>query len=103
MNRSLWKIVVGRFQEQHRFHGVVGTYFVRNIDYLCVWGDSENHALHDPHEGIGKSKVGCERYNHPMRRVYLDSNATTPMRPEVAAAMIPIFTENFGNPSSIHW
>ncbi|HEY2384324.1 MAG TPA: cysteine desulfurase family protein [Terriglobia bacterium] len=38
-----------------------------------------------------------------MRRVYLDSNATTPMRPEVAAAMMPVFTESFGNASSIHW
>lgn len=38
-----------------------------------------------------------------MRRVYLDSNATTPMRPEVAAAMLPVFTEEYGNPSSIHW
>jgi cysteine desulfurase len=25
------------------------------------------------------------------------------MRPEVAAAMVPVFTEHFGNPSSIHW
>src|SRR4051794_8847852 len=38
-----------------------------------------------------------------MRRVYLDSNATTPMRPEVAAAMLPVFGEDYGNPSSIHW
>ena len=38
-----------------------------------------------------------------MRRVYFDSNATTPMRPEVAAAMLPVFTEDYGNPSSIHW
>src|SRR5262249_24848687 len=38
-----------------------------------------------------------------MRRVYLDSNATTPMRPEVLAAMMPVFTEHFGNASSIHW
>ena len=38
-----------------------------------------------------------------MRRVYLDGNATTPMRPEVVAAMMPVFTEHFGNPSSIHW
>jgi cysteine desulfurase len=35
--------------------------------------------------------------------VYLDSNATTPMRPEVLAAMGPVFTEDFGNASSIHW
>ena len=38
-----------------------------------------------------------------MRRVYLDSNATTPMRPEVVAAMMPVFSEHFGNASSIHW
>src|SRR5215470_12209220 len=38
-----------------------------------------------------------------MQRIYLDSNATTPMRPEVAAAMFPVFTEDYGNPSSIHW
>ena len=25
------------------------------------------------------------------------------MRPEVVAEMMPVFTENFGNPSSIHW
>src|SRR5436190_14939806 len=38
-----------------------------------------------------------------MRRIYFDSNATTVMRPEVVAAMLPVFTEDFGNPSSIHW
>jgi len=38
-----------------------------------------------------------------MHRIYLDSNATTPVRPEVVAAMLPSFTEDFGNPSSIHW
>src|SRR5579884_2045484 len=38
-----------------------------------------------------------------MRRVYLDSNATTPMRPQVLTAMLPVFTEQFGNASSIHW
>ena len=38
-----------------------------------------------------------------MRRIYLDSNATTPIRPQVLAAMTRVFTEDFGNPSSIHW
>jgi cysteine desulfurase len=33
----------------------------------------------------------------------LDSNATTPMRPEVGTAMMPVLTEHFGNASSIHW
>jgi len=37
-----------------------------------------------------------------MRRVYLDSNATTPVVPDVLAAMQPYFAESFGNPSSIH-
>jgi cysteine desulfurase len=37
-----------------------------------------------------------------MPRVYLDNNATTPVLPEVLAAMQPYFGERFGNASSIH-
>jgi cysteine desulfurase len=37
-----------------------------------------------------------------MHRVYLDNNATTPVLPEVLAAMQPYFGERFGNASSIH-
>ena len=37
-----------------------------------------------------------------MERIYLDYAATTPTHPEVLAAMLPYFTEAFGNPSSIH-
>ena len=37
-----------------------------------------------------------------MRRIYLDHAATTPTRPEVVKAMLPYFTDSFGNPSSIH-
>jgi cysteine desulfurase len=37
-----------------------------------------------------------------MRRTYLDHAATTPTRPEVVKAMLPYFTEAFGNPSSIY-
>jgi cysteine desulfurase len=36
------------------------------------------------------------------RRVYLDHNASTPVHPEVVAAMVPYFSESFGNPSSVH-
>ena len=32
--------------------------------------------------------------------VYLDHNGTTPVAPEVAAAMWPHLTEHFGNPRS---
>jgi len=34
--------------------------------------------------------------------IYLDNNSTTPLLPEVLDAMLPCFTESFGNPSSIH-
>jgi len=37
-----------------------------------------------------------------MKRIYLDYAATTPTHPEVIKAMLPFFTESFGNPSSIH-
>jgi cysteine desulfurase len=37
-----------------------------------------------------------------MRRIYLDHAATTPTHPEVVKAMLPYFTEAFGNPSSIY-
>jgi cysteine desulfurase len=37
-----------------------------------------------------------------MRPVYLDYNATTPVAPEVLAAMLPYFREEFGNANSIH-
>jgi cysteine desulfurase NifS/selenium donor protein len=38
-----------------------------------------------------------------MKPIYLDYNATTPIAPEVAAAMRPYLEEHFGNPSSSHW
>ena len=37
-----------------------------------------------------------------MKRIYFDYNATTPMTPEILAAMLPYLTEEFGNASSIH-
>ncbi len=37
-----------------------------------------------------------------MNRVYLDYNATTPVEPQVLDAMLPYFTAEFGNASSIH-
>jgi cysteine desulfurase len=37
-----------------------------------------------------------------MRSVYLDNNATTPVDPRVVQAMLPLLTEDFGNPSSMH-
>lgn len=37
-----------------------------------------------------------------MRAVYMDNNATTRVSPAVVEAMLPFFTEHFGNASSMH-
>ncbi|MCX8126364.1 MAG: cysteine desulfurase [Dehalococcoidia bacterium] len=37
------------------------------------------------------------------RKVYLDHAATTPVHPKVVEAMLPYFTEKFGNPSAAYW
>ncbi len=37
-----------------------------------------------------------------MTNIYLDHAATSPMHPDVLQAMLPYFTETFGNASSLH-
>lgn len=36
------------------------------------------------------------------QQVYIDNNATTQIAPEVTEAILPYFTEHWGNPSSMH-
>ena len=38
-----------------------------------------------------------------MSRIYLDFNASTPLAPQVRAAMAQMLEEPYGNPSSSHW
>jgi len=38
-----------------------------------------------------------------MNRIYMDNAATTKVSQPVLEAMLPYFTECYGNPSSVHW
>ncbi len=38
-----------------------------------------------------------------MERIYLDNNATTRVAGEVLQALIPFYTDLYGNASSVHW
>ena len=45
---------------------------------------------------------GGARHDAPVRTIYLDHNATTPLDPAVREAMLPYLGAVFGNPSSVH-
>lgn len=50
-----------------------------------------------------RSAASLRRRTAIVDHIYLDYNATTPIHPEVADAMLPFLREHFGNPSSSHW
>jgi len=41
-------------------------------------------------------------HQNPMKPVYLDYNATTPLAPPALEAMLPYLRDHYGNPSSFH-
>jgi cysteine desulfurase len=46
--------------------------------------------------------IKIKNFKSMERPIYLDSHSTTPVDERVLAAMLPYFTEHFGNPSSIN-
>jgi cysteine desulfurase NifS len=53
-------------------------------------------------EEESEAVIRASEIEKPMRYVYLDHNATTPVDPEVLDAIMPHLQAAYGNPSSIH-
>jgi len=68
------------------------------LDTAALTTPSANDILH---KGLNGFRISVPR-KLCMKRIYFDHNATTPLAPEVLAAMMPYLTEEYGNASSIH-
>jgi len=72
-------------------------FFIKNEKY-CLINKKRWYNI----TGFLCPKISIFNKGANMRQVYLDYSATTPVKKEVLDAMIPYFTENFGNPSSLY-
>ncbi len=62
-------------------------------------GNGAGRATEDESEAVIRSVAKPVK---PLRQVYLDHNATTPVDPEVLGTIRPFLEAAYGNPSSIH-
>ncbi|WP_242360107.1 aminotransferase class V-fold PLP-dependent enzyme [Anaeromyxobacter sp. SG17] len=71
---------------------------------LCEVRRADGAAAAEPAEGAPERDAprGPRIEAAPLRPIYLDHAATTPVAPAVAEAMAPFLAGAFGNPSSVH-
>jgi cysteine desulfurase NifS len=69
---------------------------------LCEVARADGESAQMQRVSADEIEWDAARQECPVRRVYLDHNATTGVDPQVLEAMLPFLGEEAGNPSSIH-